>query len=261
MAYFKFISMAFQRALSYRVEYFTGVLNAFLYIFIFTSVWSALIPAGGSVAGLSQADMVAYAVLSTLIKVSINRVDSVFANRVKTGEIAVDLMKPFMVPLMLFCDQVGSSLFHFFARAVPMLIFCLLVFDIALPVDGALLLRFVPVYLMAFLLFFSMFFLISTMAFFFVEVLPFWIFFFALITLTSGAIIPLDFFPEILRNGLLMTPFPYLYYFPTMILLGRDTLLAYPEVLARYAVMLAGMGFLGTAAYRAGLRKLTIAGG
>lgn len=261
MAYFKFISMAFQRSLSYRVEYFTGVLNAFLYIFIFTSVWSALIPAGQNVAGLTRDDMVAYAVLSTLIKVSINRMDNMFASRVKSGEIAVDLMKPFYVPLMLFCDQVGSSLFHMFARAIPMLIFCFLVFDLTLPVDADILMRFVPVYLMAFLLFFSMFFVISTMAFYFVEILPFWIFFFALITLTSGAIIPLDFFPDLLRDALLYSPFPYLYYFPTMILLGRDALMSYPDLLTRYTLMLGVMGLLGMAAYRGGLRRLTIAGG
>ena len=261
MAYLKFISMAFQRSLSYRVEYFTGVLNAFLYIFIFTSVWMALIPVGESVGGLTQADMVAYAVLSTLIKVSINRVESLVSNRVKSGEIAVDLMKPFSIPLMLLCDQVGTSLFHLFARAVPMLLFCLLIFDIDLPVTFEILVKFLPVYVLAFLMFFSMFFIISTMAFFFVEVLPFWIFFFALITLTSGAIIPLDFFPPALSEVLLYTPFPYLYYFPTMLLMGRETLLAYPEILLRSSMILSVTGGLGLAFYNLGLRKLTIAGG
>jgi ABC-type uncharacterized transport system permease subunit len=99
------------------------------------------------------------------------------------------------------------------------------------------------------------------MAFFFVEVLPFWIFFFALITLTSGAIIPLDFFPPALSEALLYSPFPYLYYFPTMVLMGRETLLAYPEILLRSALILSVTGGFGLLFYNLGLRKLTIAGG
>ncbi len=261
MAYFKFISMAFQRSLSYRVEYFTGVLNAFLYIFIFTSVWRSLIPPGEKVGGLSRDDMVAYAVFSTLIKVCINRVDSVFSSRVKSGEIAVDLMKPFSIPLMLFCDQLGSSLFHLFARGLPMLLFCLLIFDIRPAVDPALLARFGLLFVLAFIMFFSLFFFISAMSFYFVETLPFWIFFFALITLASGAIVPLDFFPDGLREILFLTPFPYLYYFPTMVLLDRDLIFTFPELLARYGAILAVSGGTGAVAYRLGLRKLTIAGG
>jgi hypothetical protein len=95
MAYFKFISMSFQRSISYRVEYFMSVLNAFLYIFIFTSVWKTLIPAGKSVEGLTREDMIAYAVLSTLVKATFGRNDSLLSSRIKSGDIAADLLKPF----------------------------------------------------------------------------------------------------------------------------------------------------------------------
>src|SRR5690606_8969683 len=135
-AYLKFVSMAFQRSLAYRVEYYTGILNAFLYIFIFTSVWKALIPEGTTRSGLSQNDMIGYAVLATLLKVSFGRNDSLLSSRVRTGEIAVDLMKPFNFPLMVFCDTVGVSLFQLFARAIPLLVFCLFIFDIPIAVSS-----------------------------------------------------------------------------------------------------------------------------
>lgn len=42
MTYLKFISKAFQRSIAYKLEYYTGLMNAFLYIFIFTSVWQTV---------------------------------------------------------------------------------------------------------------------------------------------------------------------------------------------------------------------------
>ncbi|MCB1511960.1 MAG: ABC-2 family transporter protein [Hyphomicrobiaceae bacterium] len=260
MAYLKFISMSFQRSLAYRFEYYTAVLNAFLYIFIFTSVWKALIPEGETVNGLTRNNMVAYAVLSTLIKSSFGRNDSLLSQKVRTGEIAVDLMKPFSFPLMYLSDTFGSSLFQLFARSLPLLAFCIFLFGISVPVSGTLLLKFIPVYLLAFLLFFLMSFLISSFSFYFVEIFPFWIFYYAMITLCSGAIIPLDFFPEWLVNILMSTPFPYLFYFPTMLLLDRISM-PYDILLLRYAILLASVGGLCWLSYRGGLRKLSIAGG
>ncbi len=260
MTYLKFVSMAFQRSLAYRVEYFTAVLNAFLYIFIFTSVWRALLPEQGTLSGLSRVDMIAYAVFSTLVKVSFGRNDSLLSSRIKSGEIAVDLLKPYSLPVMYLCDTIGSSLFQLFARAIPLFIFSIFMFGIGLP-GWESVLRFLPVYLCAFLLFFLMSFLISTTAFFFVDIFPFWIFYYALITLASGAIIPLDFFPDALRAGLSYTPFPYLFYVPTMLLLGRPVFMSYPDILLTYAGMIGTVWLFARSLYALGLRKVTLAGG
>ncbi|MCB1165191.1 MAG: ABC-2 family transporter protein [Leptospiraceae bacterium] len=260
MVYWKFVSMSFQRSLAYRFEYYTALLNAFLYIFIFTSVWKALIPEGQTADGLTRETMVAYAVLSTLIKSSFGRNDSLLSQKVRSGEIAVDLMKPFSFPLMYLSDTFGSSLFQLFARAIPLLLLCVLVFGISLPVSPELFLQFLPIYLLAFLLFFLMSFLISSFSFYFVEIFPFWIFYYAMITLCSGAIIPLDFFPDWLVKILLNTPFPYLFYFPTMLLLDRISM-GYGPLLIHYAVLISIVGGFCYLSYQGGLRKLSIVGG
>ena len=261
MAYFKFISMSFQRAISYRVEYFMAVLNAFLYIFIFTSVWRTLVPDGSTKNGLTSAQLTAYAVLSTLVKASYGRNDSLLSTRIRSGEISSDLLKPFHFPLMYLCDTIGASLFQLFSRALPLLVFCVFVFDIRLDMHAETFAKFIPLYLLSFLLFFLMSFLISSMAFYFTDIFPFWIFYYALITLTSGAIIPVDFFPEEMQKLLYSTPFPYLFYFPTMAILGRDLVFSYPELILRYLVLIGSALLLSWMSYSSGIRKLTIAGG
>ena len=261
MTYIKFISMAFQRTMAYRVEYYTGILNAFLYIFIFTSVWKALIPKGQILSGLTQGQMVAYAVFSTLIKVSFGRNESMLSDRVKSGEIAVDLMKPFNLPMMYFSDLVGVTLFQLIARAIPILIFSFFVFDISIPVSPELIFKFLPVYLAAFVLYFALAFFISCLSFYFVDIFPFWILYFALITLSSGAIIPLDFFPATFQVFLKNTPFPYLFYYPTMVILDKPLDVSWSILMIKYLVQIGLVMALAIVGFKVGVRKLTIAGG
>jgi ABC-2 type transport system permease protein len=259
--YIKLISMSFQRSIAYRVEYFTSILNAFLYIFIFTSVWRVLIPEGETMNGLSRSDMIAYAVLSTLIKASMGRNDSLIGQRVRSGEIAVDLMKPYSLPVMYLSDTIGSSLFQIVSRGAPLLIFCYLFFDLDLGVDLATLLRFVPVYIAGFILFFLMAFWIGSTSFFLVDIFPVWIFYWSMVTLASGAIIPLNFFPAGFSGALNYTPFPYLFYFPTMVILNKSIGMTYAELLIRYGVICVALLLAANGTFRIGLRKLTIAGG
>ena len=261
MKYLKFISMSFQKSIAYRVEYFTSVLNAFLYIFIFTSVWSALIPDGENMNGLTKEEMIAYAVLSTLIKASMGKNESLISTRVKSGEIAVDLMKPFSIPLMYFADTIGATLFQVFSRSIPLLIFCYFIFDIHIPVSQEMILKFIPVYMSAFVVFFLMLFLISSFSFFIVDTFPLLVFYWGLITLTSGAIIPLDFLPEGFSKILLYTPFPYLFYFPTMILLDRSFMMPYDQLLIHYLILIILVALFANSVFRMGLRKLSVVGG
>ena len=66
MTYLKFISKAFQRSIAYKLEYYTGLMNAFLYIFIFTSVWQTVAKESpGALGTWSGETLVSYAILST----------------------------------------------------------------------------------------------------------------------------------------------------------------------------------------------------
>ncbi|PKA02540.1 hypothetical protein [Leptospira ellisii] len=68
--YLKVVSKAFQRSSAYRLEYYTGILNAALYLLILTSVWNSV--PGNELSGTERTkdSLVLYAVFSTLIRVS-----------------------------------------------------------------------------------------------------------------------------------------------------------------------------------------------
>jgi ABC-2 type transport system permease protein len=260
--YLKYISLSFQKEITYRIEYFTSVLNALLYIFIFISIWNALIPKEGLENGITPELMTTYAVLSTLIKATFARSQAFISSKVRTGEIAVDLMKPYSLPLLYFSDIVGKSLFQIFARGIPLLIFCKMLFDIEIPIEFNSFLQFLFLYLLSFIIYYLISLFLSSLSFYFVEIFPFWIMYFAMITLMSGAVIPIDFFPAYFKKIVLMTPFPYLFYFPTMILLKSQNLfLSYNVLILYYFIHIIILLIITTFVYKWGIRKLTIAGG
>lgn len=260
--YLKFISMSFQKSIAYRIEYFTSLLNALLYIFIFVSIWKSLIPKEGMDNGITQEMMISYAVLSTLIKSSFGRSQGFISSKVRSGEIAVELMKPYSLPLIYLGDIIGNSLFQLLARSIPLFLFCIMVFDIHFKVTLNQFYLFLFFYFLSFFLYYFISLFISSLSFYFVEIFPFWILYFAMITLLSGAIIPIDFFPLDIQNLVLNTPFPYLFYFPTMILLKSNTLLlSYDELLIKYLQNLLMIGILSVILYKSGIKKLTVAGG
>lgn len=260
--YLKLASKSFQRSLAYRLEYYIGLANAFLYIFIFTSVWQTVSRENpSSLGGWTEALLIQYAIFSTLIKVSYGRNESLLTAKIKSGDFAYDLLKPYNIFIMFVSDSLGVSLFQLFARALPLLIFSFVFFGIVPSVTAETFLKFLPVYFFSFVLFLCFGFFISCLAFFFTEVFPFMILYSALVTLLSGSVIPLNFFPEAFRGVVFWTPFPYLYYFPTAVLISGNLQMEYSELIIRYLIQTSVMLFLCLRIYFMGLRKVEFAGG
>jgi ABC-2 type transport system permease protein len=262
VTYLKFISKSFQRSIAYKLEYYTGLANAFLYIFIFTSVWKTVShESPGALGDWTGDQLVEYAILSTLIKVSFGRNEYGLTSKIKSGDIAYDLLKPYNMVLMYISDSLGVSLFQLMARAIPLLIFSFLFFGIVPNITFLQIIKFIPVYLLSFGIFLSFGFLISSLAFFFTEVFSFMILYSAMVTLMSGSVIPINLFPEFAIEFISWTPFPYLYYYPTAVVINSPIPFSYIELILRYILELIGIGSFALFVYKKGVRKVEFAGG
>ena len=260
--YFKFISSAFQRSAAYRLEYYMGLFNAFLYIFIFTSVWKAVASENpDAIPGWGEKKLIQYAILSTLIKVSFGRNESLVSTKVKNGDIVYDFLKPYSFPLMYLSDCIGVSMFQLFARALPLLFFSLFYFDAAPDLSLYTFMQFLPVYFMAFLIYILIGFTISSLSFFFTEIFTFFVLNSALVTLLSGSVIPVSLYPDFLQWFIAATPFPYLFYFPAALLIQTPLQIGYAELLVRYLLHIAVMGLIAYTVFSRGKRKIEFAGG
>lgn len=260
--YLKLISKSFQRSITYKLEYFTNLLNAFLYIFVFTSVWKTVAKEHPNSLGVWREEtLVQYAILSTIIKVSFGRNESLLTHKIKSGDIVYDLLKPYHLFFYYVADSIGVSLFQIFARAIPLLILSFLLLGELPSIEFLSFLKFLVVYILGFGIFLCFGFLISVLAFFFTEVFSFLILYSALVALFSGSVIPVNILPDFFQKFASYTPFPYMFFYPTAVLLGTKLEFSYLELVFNSTIQLFLIFSLSYFVYTLGVRKVEYAGG
>jgi len=257
IVFWKWAIKSFQRNMAYRLEYFVSILNALLYMFIFTSIWGAVFAEGQTKNGLTGELMINYAVFATLIKVTVVKTRDLIGQRVRTGEIAVDLIKPFSLPFMTLADAVGSWIFQIFSRGIPLIILAVYFFDISMPkgLDFAFILS----YIFSFLIFHGLLFIFGVASFYITENFPLWLLNSSAVSLLSGSILPLQILPQAVQNFAVLTPYPYLFYLPSMKLLRDD--FPFEDALLRQVLVLFFTYFIGFVMYSYGKTRLHVQGG
>ncbi|MFQ5431309.1 MAG: ABC transporter permease [Nitrospinota bacterium] len=259
----KFASVTFQKQITYRFDYFMGILNGFLYVFIFTSLWRALyahMPQEPH-SGFTLTGIITYAVFAMALKISFSMDDTVVYKKVQDGGVAIDLMRPVSFYFMNLAESVGYSIFHIFARALPILVISVLIFNVHFDMGLDRVGIFAVSALFGYLILFMINYLIGLLAFWFLEVFPFQLFKYGLITFLSGGIVPVDFFPDAMRPFIMMLPFQYIHYTPTVIILGHVDAGRAAELVLYQAVWVVLLALLSKSAWSAGKNKLVIQGG
>jgi len=129
---------------------------------------------------------------------------------IKSGEISNYLIKPLPVIPFLFSGYVGQMwitfIYSFFALIAGLFIMP--------PLGPANYLFFFVFLFLGFLIAFSMNILVGIISFYVVEASGFKNVTNHIIRIFSGAMIPLTFFPEVLRSAVLLLPFPFLAFVP-----------------------------------------------
>lgn len=261
--FLKFVSISFQKQVTYKFDCFVGVLNGFLYVFIFTSLWKALYAQFDASMhnGFTLNAIITYAVMVMAVRISFTMDDSVIHKKVYDGSIATELIRPTSFFFMHLAESVGHSLFHIMARTFPIIVISMLIFDVVIPLEPLRLLIFFYSAFAGYVLLFMLNFAMGLLAFWFVEIFPFMLFKYALFTFFSGGIVPPDFFPEFLKQVVYFFPFQYMLYVPTTILIGKAPLGDIPAILAAQLIWVFIMGGICIITWNYGKRKLIIQGG
>ncbi|MGR3221181.1 MAG: ABC transporter permease [Candidatus Anammoxibacter sp.] len=261
--FLKFVSISFQKQITYRFDYFVGILNGFLYVFIFTSLWKALYSQFDAVEhnGFTLTAIITYAVTVMAIKIAFTMDDSIIYKKVLDGSVAMELIRPTSFFFMNLAENVGHSLFHLLARTVPIVLISTLIFDVRIPFEPLRFLAFLVSAVFGYLLLSMLHFIAGLLSFWFIEVFPFMLFKYALFTFFAGGIVPLDFFPNTLRQVARFLPFQHMLYSPTIILTGKAPSAEILSIITEQFIWLLIMGIICTLMWNAGKNKLIIQGG
>jgi ABC-2 type transport system permease protein len=238
-AYWEFARCSFARGMAYRVNLVLRLIGGIIAILIQVAIWRSLL-GNGITAGVSLPDMVTYAILSvclgtlTLTGTVLRRVDE----RLRSGDIGVDLVLPISFPLYLAADGLGAAAFRIVFALLPTLILAALAFGLRPPSSSVNLIAFLVSVPLATAMSFAIGYLTALLAFWALTTMYFDWTISAFARVFGGSFLPLWFFPPWLGTIANWLPFRYLYYVPLAIYLGRI------PVVELGATLLLGLGWL-----------------
>lgn len=215
--------LSFQERIAYRGETLVALLASFARFGLAAVLWGAVYAGRAEVGGLSLAEMTAYYLAATLLS-SVDQSEGYaweFAEEIRSGCFAKYLSRP-VSPLGWFLAvSAGRSL----ARAALALA-AALALSLALPgafaaPSPAGVAACLPVLALGLSALAALNFMTSILAFRFQDIAAFHMVKTTLVSLLSGAIVPLAIMPAALRGALSLTPFPALAGLPAELWLGR----------------------------------------
>jgi ABC-2 type transport system permease protein len=219
--YGSFLLKSFRKHTAYRSEIWLRIVLGLIWVGIQVAIWNALI-GSGEVDGVTVGNMITYAILNTvlsltLIDQSLRDVDQ----KIRSGDIAVDLIKPFNYLLTVFADQLGRSLFIATFTVVPTVAIAALLFGFEAPPSIWNALAFLVSIALALAISFAFACMIIMFAFYFLATFHFVWTFGALKSLFAGSLVPFWFYPEGLRSVAEFLPFQFLGFFPAATWMGQ----------------------------------------
>ncbi|MGB3337088.1 MAG: ABC-2 family transporter protein [Devosia sp.] len=242
-AYTAFARSSFQSQLAYRNEVWANIFGKLVQVFARVAIWLAVYAGVGAtvVDGVSLQQMVTYALLGGAVMGATRpeRVINEIGRSLKTGDVAVWLLKPIFYPLYLFANESGSFLYRLLTQVIPTVAFTALIYGMLPPETLFHAVMFVAFWALSFSLLFLMSALFGLIAFWLMTSFSLdWILG-ALLHLFSGLLVPFWFFPEPLATLARHLPFAWVVYYPNAVYLGR---LSVPETWFYFGL---GLGWTG----------------
>ena len=259
--YLAMIGKSYRKHLAYRSEVWVRIVISVLFIGIQVALWTALI-GSGDVDGITLPDMITYAVVYGMSSLAMaDRVLAEVDDKLRTGDVAVDLIKPYSFPLTLVADQLGRSAFAALFTSLPTVIVAALLFGFSLPPSLGSAVAYVAAFPISLAISFALACLVGMLGFYFLATFHFQWALGALRTLFAGTMIPLWFFPDGLRLLASLLPFQFLGFVPGAIWLGAYSGAETVGMLALGLAWAVGLGGLAWWMWSRITHRLVVQGG
>ncbi|WP_149548299.1 ABC transporter permease [Streptomyces marokkonensis] len=253
---------AFRRYATYRAATAAGVFTNTVFGLILVYTYLALWEARPGLGGYDQAQAVTYVwlgqALLAMLAVQGGGFETELMERIRTGEIAVDLYRPVDLQLWWLANDVGRAVFQLLGRGVVPFLFGALFFPAALPGEAAVWGAFLVSLLLAVLVSFAIRYLFALSVFWLLDgqgvaqaVMVTGVF-------CSGMTLPLNAFPGGLGEVVRALPWAAQLQVPADVLMGETAVPAAYLFQAAWAVALLAAGRL---VQSAATRRVVVQGG
>lgn len=262
--FWSFARQAFHRGAMYRLEFWLMVLNNFVWMFSAYWLWRVLYTQKAGAFNVSMDQMVTYALVSSVISIALrpsSNVAFMIAEKIKSGEIVMDILKPLDFHLHILARNVGETLFFTVFVGLPTLFIAYFLLGMRLPVSPEAGFLFLISVVIGYGVLFSLSYLFGLLSIFTVDIRNIWWAYTSTTRFFSGSEIPLWLFPLFLSRAADLLPFKCAYAIPLSIYIGKFGPGEIAGGLALQVFWLLALVIAGRLLWRLAHRRLTIQGG
>ncbi len=248
--------------LIYRFGFLFTILGNIVYLGVAYYLWKSIYRYSDTIRGLTFDETFLYVGLGSAIFILLKTyADWTIHYEIREGMIAVYLTKPIDFQLYALAANFGSLLMGLTAVTVPTVLILAFIFKVKVALGVGLLLFPISL-LLAFLISFSIDYFVGVMAFYSKSVWGLSITKEVIVTVFSGALIPLQFFPDAIQRILLWLPFQAIFHTPIMMITKADQgLEVFLPMLLIQLSWAATLFLLTRLFYNQAIKVLRIAGG
>ncbi len=259
----KILAISFKEKSIFRFDYIVGTIFAFLYIVLKVYLWKGLYGADGEdIGGIALNDMIVYSIIAGFTEgITKTTVMKDLNDCVLDGSVSANLLLPIGFKKYMFIQSVTRNLFHTIYGIVPSVAAAMLLFSFHV--------RILPVNLLLYMCSVCMGIIINFLYNFLFGSSVIWLrnsFFLSninsvLLSLFSGAFVPVWFFPGGLRALSKFLPFRYIVFEPTAIFVNTKSFEEAAAVLGMQLVWIMILFGAVTLVWNRGRCKIMIQGG
>lgn len=223
--YWTFTKKAFLRSAVYRFDVWSRLGSNLIFLLMWASIWTALYAGREEANGITFLSMLTYIVVSRFLD-GINGAGTPLweiQEKVRTGDISLELMRPFDVPLRYLFADFGSVAFYVLTALLPIYAVLFFIFDLTLPTSWQTWVAFFVAAFLGFLIRYCIEMSFGLLTFFLIETGGVQDIFYFSMSLLSGSVIPLWFFPDWLEAIAVYLPFQTIFFMPISIFIGETT--------------------------------------
>ena len=226
----------FMVGIVYRFGFMFNIFGNILYMVVVYYLWNSIYGTAETLRGLTFNETFTYVSLGSAVFILLKTyADWQISYEIREGLVTNYLTKPIDYELYNLAASLGAGLVNLAAITLPTVLMITLVFKVPILIGPGLFLFPISL-LLAFLISFNFDFMVGTACFYSESIWGISITKEILISVLSGALIPLQFFPAVVQKILMFLPFQAIYYSPLMMITRPQQ--AWSDLLLMLAVQL-----------------------
>lgn len=259
--YLEFAIKKFQNKMTYRLEFFMGIINTVMTIVVYLCIYKALYAGADEIDGITFSMVATNFVISLGLSNAFGFNEMFLQDKVHSGSITNEFLKPVNFVLRMLSENAGEGIFKIVFNFVPAVCFTLLYTKLCPPKSVLHLLLMLFSVVLGYLILWLISFIIQTWCFWLFSVWGIITIKNVFVNILSGALIPLWFMPPVLQKIISYTPFQSIYFTPVQIYLGNVEGVELLTSVGVQFLWIAVLGLIANAFWKKGVKKLVIQGG